>query len=145
MKVDKIVNEKPNPPKQNESMIDSVEAELENAKIELEVLQTKLQEAEKRKRKRVDGKEVQQPHKRVKNGESRPKPKMKKTEIGNLVVKLLTPAYSERRFDSRETFKKTARTISHLLLYKGKSSIVAFFEFFYANLQLVPERPHEEV
>ncbi|KRT78235.1 hypothetical protein AMK59_8544 [Oryctes borbonicus] len=43
-----------------------------------------------------------------------------KTEIGLLVVKLLTPAYADRRFDSRDTFKTMARTISHSLLDKGK-------------------------
>lgn len=42
-----------------------------------------------------------------------------KTEIGLLVVKLLTPAYADRRFDSRDTFKSMARTISHSLLDKG--------------------------
>lgn len=45
--------------------------------------------------------------------------KLKKSEIGTLVVKLLTPAYAERRFDSRDTFKSTARSISHALLDKG--------------------------
>lgn len=48
------------------------------------------------------------------------KHRLKKTEIGNLVVKLLTPAYVEKRFESRETFKSTARNISHSLLDKGK-------------------------
>lgn len=47
------------------------------------------------------------------------RPKLKKSEIGTLVVKLLTPAYAERRFDSRDTFKSTARSISHALLDKG--------------------------
>lgn len=47
------------------------------------------------------------------------KNKLKKTEIGNLVVKLLTPAYVERRFESRDTFKSTARNISHALIDKG--------------------------
>lgn len=45
--------------------------------------------------------------------------KLKKSEIGTLVVKLLTPAYAERRFDSRDTFKSMARSISHALLDKG--------------------------
>lgn len=48
------------------------------------------------------------------------RPKLKKTEIGTLVVKLLTPAYAKKRFDSRDTFKSTARSISHALLDKGK-------------------------
>lgn len=47
------------------------------------------------------------------------RPRLKKSEIGTLVVKLLTPAYAERRFDSRDTFKSMARTISHALLDKG--------------------------
>lgn len=46
-----------------------------------------------------------------------------KTEIGLLVVKLLTPAYADKRFDSRDTFKTMARTISHSLLDKGESNI----------------------
>lgn len=45
---------------------------------------------------------------------------LKKTEVGGLVVKLLTPAYVEKRFDSRDTFKKLARNISHALYDKGK-------------------------
>lgn len=58
----------------------------------------------------------------VKREESinRKRPRLKKTEIGTLVVKLLTPAYAERRFDSRDTFKSTARSISHALLDKGR-------------------------
>jgi hypothetical protein len=58
------------------------------------------------------------------NGESSNKSKknrLKKTEIGNLVVKLLTPAYVERRFESRDTFKSTARNISHALIDKGNT------------------------
>lgn len=45
---------------------------------------------------------------------------LKKTEIGGLVVKLLTPAYNERRFESRDTFKMLARNISHALYDKGE-------------------------
>ena len=60
-----------------------------------------------------------QPHEKEKSRHSHAKPKMKKTEIGLLVVKLLTPAYANKRFDSRETFKTLARTISHSLLDKG--------------------------
>lgn len=48
---------------------------------------------------------------------------LNKTEIGLLVVKLLTPAYAERRFDSKDTFKITARSISHSLLNKGESFV----------------------
>lgn len=48
------------------------------------------------------------------------KPRLKKSEIGTLVVKLLTPAYAEKRFDSRDTFKSMARSISHALLGKGE-------------------------
>lgn len=54
------------------------------------------------------------------NNSNKKRPKLKKTEIGTLVVKLLTPAYAERRFDSRDTFKSTARSISHALLDKGE-------------------------
>lgn len=47
------------------------------------------------------------------------KPKLRKTEIGLLVVKLLTPAYVDKRFESREIFKSMARKISHSLADKG--------------------------
>lgn len=57
------------------------------------------------------------------------RPKLKKSEIGTLVVKLLTPAYAERRFDSRDTFKSTARTISHALLDKGELKLFSNVEF----------------
>lgn len=54
------------------------------------------------------------------NGAAKKKVRLKKTEIGGLVVKLLTPAYVERRFDSKDTFKTLARNISHALYDKGK-------------------------
>ncbi|KAK5638551.1 hypothetical protein RI129_012846 [Pyrocoelia pectoralis] len=60
-------------------------------------------------------------------------PKMKKTEVGLLVVKLLTPAYAERRFDSRDTFKTTARNISHALLHKDEAEIKQFVKNFLRN------------
>lgn len=50
------------------------------------------------------------------------KPKLRKTEIGLLVVKLLTPAYVDKRFESRDIFKSMARKISHFLANKGKFS-----------------------
>lgn len=56
--------------------------------------------------------------------DSKEKVKLKKTEIGGLVVKLLTPAYIEKRFESRDTFKMLARNISHALHDKGKISWV---------------------
>lgn len=52
------------------------------------------------------------------------KVKLKKTEIGELVVKLLTPAYIERRFESRDTFKTLARNISHALYDKGNIFLI---------------------
>ncbi|RZC41598.1 ATP-dependent DNA helicase Q5 [Asbolus verrucosus] len=67
------------------------------------------------------------------NGESSNKirrNKLKKTEIGNLVVKLLTPAYVERRFESRDTFKSTARNISHALIDKDENEIKEYVENF---------------
>jgi hypothetical protein len=67
------------------------------------------------------------------NGESSNKSKknrLKKTEIGNLVVKLLTPAYVERRFESRDTFKSTARNISHALIDKDENEIKEYVENF---------------
>lgn len=63
------------------------------------------------------------------NKKERKRPKLKKSEIGTLVVKLLTPAYAERRFDSRDTFKTTARNISHALLDKGGLLMEVFFIF----------------
>lgn len=45
--------------------------------------------------------------------------KLGKVKIGSLVVKLLTPAYVEKRFDSKDTFKILARNISHSLHDKG--------------------------
>lgn len=53
------------------------------------------------------------------NGAGKTKVRLKKTEIGGLVVKLLTPAYVDKRFESRETFKTLARNISHALFDKG--------------------------
>lgn len=62
--------------------------------------------------------------KQEKNGDSKQtKAHLNKTEIGLLVVKLLTPAYADRRFDSKDTFKVTARSISHSLLNKGKTKL----------------------
>lgn len=52
------------------------------------------------------------------------KSKLKKTEIGLLVVKLLTPAYVDKRFESREIFKTMARKISHWLADKGESGLL---------------------
>lgn len=49
---------------------------------------------------------------------------MNKNEVGKYVVKLLTPAYTERRFESRDLFKKVARNISHNLVEKGKDETV---------------------
>lgn len=70
-------------------------------------------------------------HNEENNGEKKvadsKKPKrLKKTEIGGLVVKLLTPAYVERRFESRDVFKSTARNISHALVDKGKYSYIEY-------------------
>lgn len=65
-------------------------------------------------------------------------PKLKKTEIGLLVVKLLTPAYAQKRFDSKDTFKSTARNISHALLYKGKSNNIKHYKPIY-NIFLLGE------
>lgn len=59
-------------------------------------------------------------HTKHQNDNGKEKVKLKKTEIGGLVVKLLTPAYVEKRFDSRDTFKMLARNISHALYDKGK-------------------------
>ncbi|KAK4878364.1 hypothetical protein RN001_010870 [Aquatica leii] len=70
---------------------------------------------------------------KIEDGNSRKVPKLKKSEIGLLVVKLLTPAYAERRFDSRDTFKTTARSISHALLYKDEAEIKQFVRNFLKN------------
>ncbi|CAG9857688.1 unnamed protein product [Phyllotreta striolata] len=56
--------------------------------------------------------------------------KLKKSEVGGLVVKLLTPAYAEKRFESRETFKILARNISHALADKDESEIKAYVRKF---------------
>lgn len=81
---------------------------------------TNKDDAEKTEKKIENNKEQNKDH-RLKPSKETHVPKLKKTEIGLLVVKLLTPAYAERRFDSRDTFKTTARNISHALLYKGNS------------------------
>lgn len=60
------------------------------------------------------------------DGDGKEKVKLKKTEIGGLVVKLLTPAYVEKRFESRETFKMLARNISHALHDKGNILLFKF-------------------
>ncbi|KAJ8966671.1 hypothetical protein NQ314_003378 [Rhamnusium bicolor] len=64
------------------------------------------------------------------NGESSKKQRLKKTEVGGLVVKLLTPAYVERRFESRDLFKSLARTISHALADKDENEIKEYVENF---------------
>ncbi|KAB0791297.1 hypothetical protein PPYR_03097 [Photinus pyralis] len=74
---------------------------------------------------------------RDKKSNEKPAPKMKKTEVGLLVVKLLTPAYAERRFDSRDTFKTTARNISHALLHKDEAEIKQFVKKFLRNNQKI--------
>nr|CAI5823615.1 unnamed protein product [Callosobruchus analis] len=56
--------------------------------------------------------------------------KLKKTEVGGLVVELLSPAYAERRFESRDTFKSMARTISHALADKDEKEIKEYVENF---------------
>lgn len=73
------------------------------------------------------------------NGEGSRRQRLKKTEVGGLVVKLLTPAYVERRFESRDTFKTLARNISHALVDKGErvltfSSLQIFIVFYCTQL-----------
>ncbi|CAH1132756.1 unnamed protein product [Ceutorhynchus assimilis] len=58
------------------------------------------------------------------------KSKLRKTEIGLLVVKLLTPAYVDKRFESRETFKIMARKISHSLAGKDQEEIKDYVKRF---------------
>uniref|UniRef100_A0A6P7GRD3 DNA 3'-5' helicase n=1 Tax=Diabrotica virgifera virgifera TaxID=50390 RepID=A0A6P7GRD3_DIAVI len=58
------------------------------------------------------------------------KAKLKKVEIGGLVVKLLTPAYAERRFESRDIFKTLARSISHALADKDENEIKEYVKSF---------------
>ncbi|KAK9892540.1 hypothetical protein WA026_020523 [Henosepilachna vigintioctopunctata] len=64
------------------------------------------------------------------HGRSKVKVKLNKTEIGEYVVKLLTPAYAERRFQSRDLFKKLARNISHNLVNKDHHEIKKYIEEF---------------
>ncbi|XP_023019664.2 recQ5 helicase [Leptinotarsa decemlineata] len=68
------------------------------------------------------------PHKQ--NGESSKKQRLKKTEVGGLVVKLLTPAYADRRFESRDLFKSLARSISHALADKDENEIKDYVHKF---------------
>ncbi|XP_060533131.1 ATP-dependent DNA helicase Q5-like [Cylas formicarius] len=68
----------------------------------------------------------------IQNGESS-KPKLKrlgKNEVGTLVVKLLTPAYVERRFESRDLFKSVARSISHALVDKDENQVKEYIDNF---------------
>ncbi|XP_044763142.1 ATP-dependent DNA helicase Q5 [Coccinella septempunctata] len=58
------------------------------------------------------------------------KSKLNKNEVGKYVVKLLTPAYAERRFESRDLFKKLARNISHNLVDKDHLEIKKYVEEF---------------
>lgn len=65
------------------------------------------------------------------------KPKLKKTETGLLVVKLLTPAYANKRFESRDIFKSTARKISHSLVDKDEDEIKEYVKrFLNRNLEI---------
>ncbi|XP_065169416.1 ATP-dependent DNA helicase Q5-like isoform X2 [Atheta coriaria] len=45
--------------------------------------------------------------------------KLTKVDVANLVVKLLMPAYAEKRFDTKDTFKATARTLAHIVHDQG--------------------------
>lgn len=56
--------------------------------------------------------------------ENNKKQKLGKAEVGGLVVKLLMPAYAEKRFQSRDAFKTLARNISHALVNKGKGMTI---------------------
>lgn len=88
---------------------------------------TEASSMDKEYEKFVEAVEINDEKSSEQNGESSNKTKrskLKKTEIGNLVVKLLTPAYAERRFESRDTFKNTARNICHALIDKGTSKIL---------------------
>ncbi|KAH1011652.1 hypothetical protein HUJ04_000975 [Dendroctonus ponderosae] len=65
------------------------------------------------------------------------KPKLRKTEIGLLVVKLLTPAYVDKRFESRDIFKSMARKISHFLANKDEDEIKQYVKRFLSrNLEI---------
>ncbi|KAL1502580.1 hypothetical protein ABEB36_007704 [Hypothenemus hampei] len=65
------------------------------------------------------------------------KPKLKKKEVGLLVVKLLTPAYIDKRFESREIFKAMARKISHHLANKDEEEIKDYVKrFLNRNLEI---------
>lgn len=58
------------------------------------------------------------------------KQKLSKSHVGNLVVKLLTPAYGEKRFESKETFKLMARNISHRMIDSSEKEIKMFVQRF---------------
>lgn len=83
---------------------------------------------------RTKPKEVNKPHNISASlhntHDNRKKPKLKKVEIGGLVVKLLTPAYAERRFESRDIFKTLARNISHALADKDENEIKEYVKRF---------------
>ncbi|XP_057656384.1 ATP-dependent DNA helicase Q5 isoform X2 [Diorhabda carinulata] len=72
-------------------------------------------------------KEVNKPHN---ISDKRKKNRLKKVEVGGLVVKLLTPAYTERRFESRDIFKTLARNISHALADKDEHEIKEYVKRF---------------
>ncbi|XP_050302444.1 ATP-dependent DNA helicase Q5-like [Anthonomus grandis grandis] len=72
----------------------------------------------------------------------KPKGRLKKTEIGLLVVKLLTPAYVDKRFESREVFKVMARKISHSLADKDEDDIKEYVKrFLNRNLEITSKTP----
>lgn len=49
-----------------------------------------------------------------------------KQKIGQLVVHLLMPAYSQKKFESKDVFKSVARKISHTILDKGFTGMDTF-------------------
>ncbi|XP_066149056.1 ATP-dependent DNA helicase Q5-like isoform X2 [Euwallacea fornicatus] len=70
-------------------------------------------------------------------GSIKSKGKLRKTEIGLLVVKLMTPAYVDKRFESREIFKTMARKISHWLVDKDENEIKDYVKrFLNRNLEI---------
>ncbi|XP_076256872.1 ATP-dependent DNA helicase Q5-like isoform X2 [Rhynchophorus ferrugineus] len=122
---------------QTNTKIDNPVHNLHEEKKKKNELVSNSNEIIKDKFKEQNGEKSSNSEKLIKTDSKRNKPKLKKTEIGLLVVKLLTPAYVDKRFESRDIFKSLARKISHSLADKDEDEIKEYVKrFLNRNLEI---------
>ncbi|XP_017775468.1 PREDICTED: ATP-dependent DNA helicase Q5 isoform X1 [Nicrophorus vespilloides] len=66
--------------------------------------------------------------------------KLNKVNAGVLVVKLLNPAFSEGRFESKETFKSISRAITHAFIGKDVNDIKMYVRNFLEKNQVITSK-----